>query len=57
MCGMIRKRRMPVLLEIRLKERFGDVLNRIRNEMLVKRKKCDIAYLHDLGPDWMRLEL
>ncbi|KAF2285350.1 hypothetical protein GH714_000468 [Hevea brasiliensis] len=38
------------------KDRFRDILNRARNEMLVKHKKSDIAYLHNLGPNWMKAE-
>ncbi|KAF2290015.1 hypothetical protein GH714_042376 [Hevea brasiliensis] len=38
------------------KDRFHDILNRARNEMLVKHKKSDIAYLHNLGPNWMKAE-
>ncbi|KAF2325607.1 hypothetical protein GH714_031040 [Hevea brasiliensis] len=36
--------------------RFHDILNKVRNEMLVKCKKSDIAYLHNLGPNWMKAE-
>ncbi|KAF2300197.1 hypothetical protein GH714_010608 [Hevea brasiliensis] len=39
------------------KDRFRDILNRARNEMLVKHKKSDIAYLHNLGPNWMKAEV
>ncbi|KAF2323366.1 hypothetical protein GH714_034857 [Hevea brasiliensis] len=39
------------------KDRFRDILNRARNEMLVKHKKSDIAYLHNLGPNWMKVEV
>ncbi|KAF2322768.1 hypothetical protein GH714_030506 [Hevea brasiliensis] len=38
------------------KDRFRDILNRARNEMLVKYKKSDIAYLHNLGPNCMKAE-
>ncbi|KAF2318349.1 hypothetical protein GH714_005659 [Hevea brasiliensis] len=33
------------------KDRFRDILNRARNEMLVKHKKSDIAYLHNPAPN------
>ncbi|XP_058008453.1 uncharacterized protein LOC131182943 [Hevea brasiliensis] len=39
------------------KDRFRDILNRARNEMLVKHKKSDIAYLYNLGPNWMKAEV
>ncbi|KAF2302592.1 hypothetical protein GH714_038801 [Hevea brasiliensis] len=39
------------------KDRFRDILNRAKNEMLVKHKKSDIAYLHNLGPNWMKAEV
>ncbi|KAF2285025.1 hypothetical protein GH714_035503 [Hevea brasiliensis] len=39
------------------KDRFHDILNRVRNEMLVKHKKIDIAYLHNLRPNWMKTEV
>ncbi|KAF2290359.1 hypothetical protein GH714_012148 [Hevea brasiliensis] len=39
------------------KDRFHDILNRARSEMLVKHKKSDIAYLHNLGPNWMKEEV
>ncbi|KAG8648833.1 hypothetical protein MANES_08G043150v8 [Manihot esculenta] len=39
------------------KERLRDILNRVRSELLRKHKKTDIAYLYNLGPDWMEAEI
>ncbi|XP_043816598.1 uncharacterized protein LOC122724808 [Manihot esculenta] len=39
------------------KERLRDILNRVRSELLRKHKKTDVAYLYNLGPDWMEAEI
>ncbi|KAG8633682.1 hypothetical protein MANES_18G126754v8 [Manihot esculenta] len=39
------------------KERLRDILNRVRSELLRKHKKTDVAYLYNLGPDWMETEI
>ncbi|KAG8657484.1 hypothetical protein MANES_03G070956v8 [Manihot esculenta] len=39
------------------KERLQDILNRVRCELLRKHKKTDVAYLYNLGPDWMEAEI
>ncbi|XP_043813691.1 uncharacterized protein LOC122723860 [Manihot esculenta] len=39
------------------KERLRDILNRVRSELLHKHKKTDVAYLYNLGPDWMEAEI
>ncbi|KAG8657488.1 hypothetical protein MANES_03G071216v8 [Manihot esculenta] len=39
------------------KERLRDILNRVRSELLRKHKKTDVAYLYNLGLDWMKAEI
>ena len=39
------------------KERLRDILNRVRSELLRKHKKTNVAYLYNLGPDWMEAEI
>ncbi|XP_021617989.1 uncharacterized protein LOC110619038 [Manihot esculenta] len=39
------------------KERLRDILNRVRSELLRKHKKKNVAYLYNLGPDWMETEI